>query len=103
MISKIVKKVAIVVLICLSILGCSKNQPVVQTEIVYRPIPEALLSTCTVVEPTITPEAIRSYKEAFYVVSEAYLATNQSVALCNTKTLEAIKYNNRLRDNKQQD
>ena len=103
MISKIVKKVAIVALICLSISGCSKNQPVVQTEIVYRPIPEALLSTCTVVEPTITPEAIRSYEEAFYVVSEAYLATNRNVALCNTKTLEAIKFNNRLRDNKQQE
>lgn len=94
-------KAITLLLICLIISGCSGNQPVIQTEIVYRTIPEALLVTCKVVEPVVSREALTSYEEAFYAVSEAYIATSRSVDLCNSVLSEAIKYNERLEESKQ--
>lgn len=82
----------------MSTLGCSRNQLAVQTEIVYRSIPDSLLTPCVVVEPNVTEESFSSYEEAFYVVSEAYLSTNRSVSLCNINILEAIKYNDRIKE-----
>lgn len=78
-----------------------------QTEIVYRSIPDALLQPCKVVQPTIYSEdggMYRvTYEDAFYAVSEAYLDTTRSVSLCNDNIREAIRYNNRLKDGEQKE